>query len=176
MTGNGADSDADDQTYTWACCSEMTAYTDSLGTAALVYNDRSQLTSNTDSNGNAVLYEYDTVGRVSKVTPPQGANYRTQYTYKKNGSVSRVKVYDAGNAADTDYTYNTTSGQLTQRNNPVVSSANIRTSYAYDAAGRLGNETVTREAGGTTNRTWIQLTSATPCGVSRQAVVISRLR
>ncbi len=57
-----------------------------LGTAALVYNDRSQLTSNTDSNGNAVIYEYDTVGRVSKVTPPQGANYRTQYTYNKNGN------------------------------------------------------------------------------------------
>ncbi len=60
-------------------------------------------------------------------------------------------MYDAGSAADTDYTYNTTSGQLTQRNNPVVSSANVRTTYAYDAAGRLSGETVTREAGGTTN-------------------------
>ena len=84
-----------------------------------------------------MLYEYDSVGRVSKVTPPQGANYRTEYTYKKNGSVSQVKVYDAGSAEDTDYTYSTTSGKLTQRNNPVVSSANVRTTYAYDAAGCL---------------------------------------
>ena len=125
--GNGADSGADDQTYSWACCREMTAYTDSLGTAALVYNDRSQLTSNTDSNGNVVLYEYDTVGRVSKLTPPQGANYRTQYTYKKNGSVLQVKVYDGGSAADTDYSYNTTSGQLTQQQ-----PGGLRSQHPYD--------------------------------------------
>jgi len=40
---------------------------------------------------------------------------------------------------------------LTQRNYPVVSSANIRTSYSYDSAGRLQYETVTKETGSTTN-------------------------
>jgi YD repeat-containing protein len=42
-------------------------------------------------------------------------------------------------------------GELTQRNFPTVSSANIRTTYSYDSAGRLQYETVTKETGSTTN-------------------------
>jgi len=44
-----------------------------------------------------------------------------------------------------------TSGKLTRRDFPTNSSQNIRTAYSYDSAGRLEYETVTREAGGTTN-------------------------
>ena len=43
--------------------------------------------------------------------------------------------------------------RLTRRDFPAVSSTNIRTSYSYDSAGRLEYETITREAGGTTNLT-----------------------
>jgi hypothetical protein len=48
-----------------------------------------------------------------------------------------VSVYDAGTGADTTYSYDTTSGQLTQRDFPTVSSRWIRTAYSYDAARRL---------------------------------------
>jgi len=129
----------------------MTAYVDAHGTASISYNDLSQVTSNTDSQGNQVQYEYDELGRVTKVTPPQGTNYRTEYTYNKNGSLSQLRVYDNGSSEDTAYTYSTTSGKLTQRDFPTVSSANVRTAYAYDSAGRLQYETVTRESGGSTN-------------------------
>ncbi|MCH7472226.1 hypothetical protein IIA79_04670 [bacterium] len=62
------------------------------------------------------------------------------------------RTYDAGSAEDTDYSYSTTSGKLTQRDFPTVSSNNIRTAYAYDTAGRLQYETYTRETGvGPTN-------------------------
>ena len=91
------------------------------------------------------------MGRVTKLTPAQGTNYRTQYSYNKNGSLAQAAVYDAGAAADTDYTYDTTSGLLTQRNFPVALSNNIRMTYAYDSAGRLEYETQTRQAAGTTN-------------------------
>ena len=105
----------------------------------------------TDHRGNTTAYSYDALGRVTTLTPPQGSNYRTAYAYKKNGSLDYVDVYDAGSSARTSYTYSSTSGKLTQRDFPTVSSQNIRTTYSYDSAGRLEYETITRESGGTTN-------------------------
>ncbi|MCC7478714.1 hypothetical protein IT575_09695 [bacterium] len=103
------------------------------------------------SNGNTVTYAYDSMGRVATLTPAQGSNYRTEYLYNENGSVATVKIYVSGSNIDTTYSYDTTSGKLTQRNDPPRSGANIRITYGYDAAGRLETETVTRESGGATN-------------------------
>ncbi|UNM08208.1 MAG: RHS repeat protein [Planctomycetales bacterium] len=151
MTGHGADSNADDETYTYACCREMTAYTDSNGTATLVYDDLSRLTSNTDSQGNQVQYSYDAMNRTTRVTGPQGTNYRTDYSFNKNGSTSQVDVYIAGTAESSTYAYDTTSGKETYRRFPTVSSAYIQTASSYDSAGRLQYETVSKETGSTTN-------------------------
>jgi len=60
--------------------------------------------------------------------------------------LSRIPNYALPTGAATSYTYNTTSGKLTQRNLPESGRQNIRTSYSYDRAGRLEYETVTREA------------------------------
>ena len=144
---------ANDETYTWACCREMTAFSDTHGTASLSYNDLGRMTSFTDTQGNQVQYEYDSRGRTSKVTPAQGSSYRTEYQYNLQGTLSKVRVYDSATYADTDYTYSATTGKLTQRDFPEESSQHIRTSYSYDTAGRLEYETITREAGGTTNLT-----------------------
>ncbi len=152
MTGHGTTSAATDETYTWACCSEMTAYTDAQGTATRTYNDLSQLTSFTDTNGNQVQYEYDEMGRQTKVTPPQGSRYRTEYEYNYKGSLTTVKVYENDIAADTTYTYSTSTGKLTRRDFPEESSRNIRTTYSYDSAGRLEYETVTQETASSSNR------------------------
>jgi YD repeat-containing protein len=73
------------------------------------------------------------------------------YAYNANGSVDTVTLYDGGTGAATTYGYDTTSGELLTRDFPVQSAQNIRTTYAYDAAGRLEYETITREGGGTTN-------------------------
>jgi YD repeat-containing protein len=114
----------------------------------IAYDQLNRVTSFTDTLGNQVQYEYDSMGRVTKITPAQGANYRTQYTYNKNGSLASVAIYVAGTAETTSYTYDTNSGKLTQRNLPTVSAANLRTTYAYDSAGRLEFETITKETGG----------------------------
>ena len=71
--------------------------------------------------------------------------------YNLQGTLGKVRVYDNGSYADTDYTYSATTGKLTQRDFPEESSQHIRTSYSYDSAGRLQYETVTREAAGSTN-------------------------
>ena len=152
MSGHGADSGADDETYTYACCgAQLSAYTDDLGTASLSYDELGRLTSFTDTNGNQVQYTYDEMGRILTLTPDQGTNYRTVYTYNANGSVDTVTVYDAGTGAETSYSYHAGSGKLTQRDFPTESSQNIRTAYSYDTAGRLQYETLTREGGGSTN-------------------------
>ena len=49
MTGHGTTSLANDETYTWACCNELTAFTDAHGTASLSYNDLGRQTSFTDT-------------------------------------------------------------------------------------------------------------------------------
>ncbi|UNM07828.1 MAG: RHS repeat protein [Planctomycetales bacterium] len=151
MTGYGEDSNADDVTYTYACCGNVTAYTDAQGTASISHDDLGRVTSYTNSQGNQVQYAYDTAGRISRVTGPRGSTYRTDYTYNKNGSVAQVDVYAGGSAESTTYTYDTSSGELTQRNFPTVSSANIRSTYSYDSAGKLQYETLTKETGSTTN-------------------------
>ena len=110
MTGHGATINANDETYAWVCCTRLSAYSDSLGTASLTYDGLNRLTSFSDSQGNNVAYEYDTLGRVTKLTPAQGSNYRTEYAYNANGSVSQVRIYDAGNSADTTYAYSTEHG------------------------------------------------------------------
>jgi YD repeat-containing protein len=133
----GATISGNDEMYSWVCCTRLGAFTDALGTASLSYDGRNRLTSFAESNGNNVAYEYDTMGRITKLTPAQGSNYRTEYQYNANGSVSKVKVYDAGTASDTDYVYTTTTGRLTERHFPTVSSAYNKTAYSYDSYSRL---------------------------------------
>jgi hypothetical protein len=53
--------------------------------------------------------------------------------------VSKVKVYDAGTASDTDYMYSTTTGRLAERHFPTVSSAYIKTAYIYNVHIRRGS-------------------------------------
>src|SRR5262249_41983441 len=86
--------------------------------------------------------------RVIMLEPPQGSSYRTEYQYNANGSLAIATIYDSGTGADTTYTYDTTTGQLLTRDFPTVSTHWIRTGYAYDSAGRLQYETVTKENGG----------------------------
>jgi YD repeat-containing protein len=152
MKGHGANSSANDETYSWQCCNRMIAYTDAFGTADIAYDQLNRITSFEDSQGNVVTYDYDSMGRTTEIIPAQGGAFKTAYSYNMNGSLNTVAIYVAGTPETTSYTYNTTSGKLTQRNLPAASGSNIRTTYAYDGAGRLEYETVTRESGGgTTN-------------------------
>jgi YD repeat-containing protein len=171
MSGHGANSSANDETYTWNCCNEVSGYTDAFGTATLTYDDLGRLTSHTDSVGNQVQYDYDEMSRVVMLEPPQGSSYRTEYQYNENGSLDTVTVYDAGTPADTTYTYDTTTGELLHRDFPTVASHWIRTAYSYDSAGRLEYQTVTNENGGTTNLYRTQYGYSYPSGQYVQQTV-----
>jgi YD repeat-containing protein len=171
MQGHGHTSGANDETYTWNCCNEVSGYTDAFGTAVLTYDDLGRLLSHTDSVGNQVQYDYDELSRVITLTPPQGSTYRTEYQYNANGSLDTVTVYDAGTPADTTYTYDTTSGELLQRDFPTVAAHWIRTAYSYDSAGRLEYQTVTNENGGTTNLNRTQYGYSYPSGQYVQQTV-----
>ena len=80
IDGHGTTSSANDVTLTNGCCGP-TAYTDSLGTATIAYDDLSRITSYEDTQGSTVAYESDEMGRTEKITPEQGTNYRIQYTF-----------------------------------------------------------------------------------------------
>ena len=60
-------------------------------------------------------YEYDSMSRLTKLTPVQGSSYRTEYAFNANGSMDTVSVYDSGTGADITYTYDMTTGQLLER-------------------------------------------------------------
>jgi YD repeat-containing protein len=115
----------------------------------LAYIDElNRMTQFTDTLGNVVLYDYDEMGRVTKITPAQGSGYRTEYAYNPNGSLDSVDIYVAGTPETTTYTYDTTSGKLTQRDLPTVTGANMRMLYHYDSAGRLDYEQQQKHTGG----------------------------
>lgn len=66
MTGHGSNSSANDETYTFGCCSKLNAYTDAQGTADLQYDQLNRLLSHEDSNGNTVTYAFDAMGRTQR--------------------------------------------------------------------------------------------------------------
>ena len=96
MAGHGHTSSANDETYTWNCCNQLSGYTDAFGTAVLTYDVRpcvpykGRMLTHTDSLGNDVQYEYDMMSRVTKLTPAQGTSYRTEYAFNANGSIVTV--------------------------------------------------------------------------------------
>ena len=69
-----------------------------------------------------------------------------------------VAICTSGTSQTATYAYDTSTGRLSSRAFPTVSSAYVKTAYSYDAYGRLGKgwrarrpTPLTRESGGTTN-------------------------
>ena len=79
-------------------------------------------------------YRYDNFGRVIEISNASGL--KKVYTYDKGDRVTSLKVYQ-GSVLEMDLAYEyDAAGQLT-----AVVSDGVRTTYAYDAAGRLIEET-----------------------------------
>jgi len=130
--GTSATPGSNTEKYHWDCCTRMSQYEDAFSTGStnmITYDQLNRMTQFTDTLGNAVLYDYDSMGRVTTITPAQGANYRTEYGYNPNGSLDYVDIYVSGTPERTTYSYDTTSGKLEQRDMPTQSSANMRTLY-----------------------------------------------
>jgi RHS repeat-associated protein len=74
------------------------------GTTTSVYNDDSEVTSETDPDGNTTDYEYDSDGNQTEVTDP--LENVTMTTYDADDRVSTVtQGYGSGSASTTTYTY-----------------------------------------------------------------------
>ena len=138
----------------------ITKHTDSSGTEAFEYDNRMQLVSQMDREGNTTVYEYDDDGNVVKITYADDTyerfeydgNHQVTWMRDRNGSESSYTYDDHthmtsstdGRGNTTRYTYDS-DGNMTS----VTNALNETISYTYDAN---GNCTAMTDALGNTTR------------------------
>jgi RHS repeat-associated protein len=154
---------ASNWTYSWYFDGDFLTgeRTDPLGHTidTYAYATGSQLRSFSDGLGHQTSYNYDSYGRLSKVTAPEG-NY-VQYTYDTRGNVSQTTLVAKGAAASisasatypsscssnatcnlptsttdargntVDYTYDSTTGLVTSRTAPAPGTGTARPQVRY---------------------------------------------
>ncbi len=140
--------------YTYDTRDNLLTALDSLtGTSSMQYDDRDLLTlidypggkrfmftydaagrrtQRTGDDGFILNYQYDSVGRMSRLTDGLGTEF-VRYTYDPVGRLSRE---DKGNGTCTTYTYNPAGQILSLINYAPESSIQSRFDYTYDAVGR----------------------------------------
>ncbi|MFJ8062948.1 DUF6531 domain-containing protein [Streptomyces sp. NPDC096142] len=134
-------SGADPAQYTWStaydAAGNILSQSDPYGTKSVTYSydGDGRLSDQTDALGKKTAYEYDELGRLSKVTAPDGGT--TNLGYDASGNVTSRK--DA-NGHTTNYAYDDT-GRLLKVTDPL----SRPTSYGYDPD---GNRTSTTNARG----------------------------
>ena len=137
----------------------ITKYTNPNGTEVFEYDNRMQLTSQTDREGNTTAYEYDDAGNVVKITYADGTYKRFEYDSNRqvtwmrdcNGNESTYTYDDHthmtsstdGRGNTTRYTYDDDGNVVS-----VTNALNETTSYTYDAKGNC--TTMTDALGNTT--------------------------
>lgn len=129
--------------YAWSTSGTTTTatITDPLSrTRSVTYNStQKKILTDTNALNQTTSYQYDSFGRLMRVTQPEG-NY-THYTYDARGNVTneRVVAKPGSGLADlvTVYDYDTTCANPKKCNKPnsVTDVAGKVTNYAYDANG-----------------------------------------
>ncbi|MGR4865071.1 polymorphic toxin-type HINT domain-containing protein [Caulobacter sp. LARHSG274] len=125
--------------YTDSGTTRTTTVVDPLGHSRVVVSNMAlvQVTSDTDALGRTTSYTYDSTGRTTRVTRPEG-DY-TSYTYNARGNVTEVRQVSKtpGTPADivTSVSYDATCGNPKTCNKPnsVTDERGNVTSYTYDA-------------------------------------------
>ncbi len=100
-------------------------------------SDTNAVTNNvetTSPSSKAYTYEYDAMGRVTKVTDP--AEGRSEVTYDSAGNITSLTYPEGGT---TTYEYDS-AGRLIKEENAIGTAV----TYAYDGAGRLSEKTNAR--------------------------------
>ncbi|OXM65635.1 LamG-like jellyroll fold domain-containing protein [Amycolatopsis vastitatis] len=95
---------------------------DAARTTSSTYNDKDQVASTTDANGNVTTYTYDVYGNKKSETDANGTE--TDFTYDGEGRLLTQGFWSTGNPAD-----------------PKPATFVTQKSNAYDPAGRLASET-----------------------------------
>ena len=152
--------------YTYDAAGNMTTASDASGTISMTYdadtdlltritypsghyfeysyNDAGQRTQRRDQDGHELNYEYDTVGRLSRLYDETATDI-VSYEYDNNGRLSRETK---GNGTYTTYAYDEAGQLLSMVNYAPDDSVQSRFDYTYDAN---GNRTSMTTLAGTTN-------------------------
>ena len=141
-------------TYEYDTYGRLINMQDKTGTSSFTYNPLDDMLKYQDGKGNSVNYTYDTLGRRSGITYPDGRH--VTYTYDKldnllevlDGTAHTTYTYDAGsrlietrlpNGNSTTYSYDAAGRQLalnTTNGNTIISAF----SYQYDTLGNIVEE------------------------------------
>ncbi|MDO8297680.1 MAG: RHS repeat-associated core domain-containing protein [Caulobacter sp.] len=156
-------------TYSYADTSTQrtTTVTDPLAHTRILISDLATglTVSDTDGVGRTVAYQYDSLGRVTRVTSPEG-DY-TQFTYDARGNVTQTtRVPKAGSGLSnisTTASYDATCVNPVKCNKPntTTNATGAATDYTYDAThgGLLTATEPAATAGGTRPQTRITYSS-----------------
>jgi RHS repeat-associated protein len=111
------------------------------GTTVYRYDADGNLMQRVDANGGTVNFTYDALDRVTTVSYPARPAENVTYTYDEDGHGSGIRhltsVTDAAGALSRSFDE---LGQLVGETR-VNGAANLRTTYTYDAAGRIASLT-----------------------------------
>jgi RHS repeat-associated protein len=111
---------------------DMTSQTNRRGkTTTYQYNDRRQITQTTNPDTGTVINTYDDAGNLLTVTDPEGNV--TRYTYSPQGKVlTETTAYGTAEAATITHTYDARDWRIR-----TTDSLNRVTQFEHDAAGRV---------------------------------------
>ncbi|MGV8913610.1 MAG: DUF6531 domain-containing protein [Rhodoglobus sp.] len=112
--------------YTYDSAQNPILMTDSLGATGWAYDSAGRVTRQTDPNGARLGYEYDTAGQLSALTVPSGATLR--YSYDRAGRVSS----QSSPWANLNYSYDKVGNLTTQ-----ARSSGVVTTNTFDAVGNV---------------------------------------
>jgi RHS repeat-associated protein len=155
--GSGKVSSVSNGTGTWAYSysdsgtTRTTTLTDPLTHQRVVVSDLTNLvaTSDTDALSRTTSYQYDTLGRVTRTTLPEGNYVQTSYDGRGNVTETRMVAKTPGTPADivTTASYDSTCSSYAKCNKPntVTDARGNVTDYTYDST-HGGTLTVTAPA------------------------------
>ena len=130
-----------DPTFTFDASSNLTAWTDNVGSWTRVYDNDNRVTSETMGNTTLCSYSYDLTGKKGLLSTYTDANSRTI----TNAYTSRNQLYTVvENSATTTYTYDADGNETGATLPNTATVANV-----YDNADRLTSVT-NKNSGGTT--------------------------
>ncbi|MFI1507160.1 RHS repeat-associated core domain-containing protein [Streptomyces sp. NPDC020597] len=124
-------------TSTYNVAGEPRTVTDPAGTTRFEYDGLGRRTETTDATGRRTTTSYDALGDVTATTDyGTGATALRTATAEYDAEGNRTAVVPAGSKARSTYAYDAL-GRMTTQTEPVTATASITTSLGYDAEGNL---------------------------------------
>ncbi len=131
--------DGEELEYTWSCCGLLPSRAERTGSVLTFTHNPDFQVEETSQDGRIVRYEYNALGRRTKMTWPD--NFFVTYEYNAAGQMTRIRD-QAGNVV-IEYEYDGAG-----RRSRSTAGNSTRTDYQYDTLGRT-TAVINRGVGGT---------------------------